>query len=97
MVSRGGDFQSVWITPNSFMDNTVDKIIEYINQVDIFGYLLICVNLLLLVFAKVIIKVVYHQPEKVSDSSRKVMNFMGIKPVDYSCLWSFPFFSRQTK
>ncbi|MEB8432191.1 mechanosensitive ion channel [Cocleimonas sp. KMM 6892] len=74
------------------MDSAVDKIIEYINQVDSFGYLLIGANLFLLIFAKVILKAVYHQPEKVSNFSRKVMIFRALNLLIILAYGYFRFF-----
>ena len=74
------------------MDNAVGKIIEYINQVDSFGYLLIGANILLLIFAKVILKAVYHQPEKINNFSRKVMIFRALNLLIIIAYGYFRFF-----
>ena len=74
------------------MDNAVGIINEYIHQVDSFGYLLIGVNILLLIFAKVILKAVYHQPEKINNFSRKVMIFRALNLLIIIAYGYFRFF-----
>ncbi len=74
------------------MDNTIGKIIESINQVDSVGYLLIGVNLLLLIFAKTILKAVYQRPEKIRSFSRKVMIFRALNLLIILAYGYFRFF-----
>jgi len=56
----------------------MDALATFIDQLDSFGYLIIGVNLLLMLFARLILKRVYNQPEKVSNFSRKVMIFRAL-------------------
>jgi len=56
----------------------MDTLSTFIDQLDSFGYLLIGVNLLLMLFAGVILKQVYNEPDKISTFSRKVMIFRAL-------------------
>lgn len=56
----------------------MDKFANLIDQFDSFGYGVIGVNLLLLIFARQILKLVYHEPEKVPNFTRKVMIFRAL-------------------
>ena len=56
----------------------MDKFIALVDQFDTLGYVVLSVNILLLIFAKKILKQVYQQPEKVPNFSRKVMTFRAL-------------------
>ena len=56
----------------------MDNLIDLINQFDTLGYVVLSVNLLLLIFAKQILKLVYDNPDKVSGFTRKVMIFRAL-------------------
>lgn len=56
----------------------MNNFIIFINQFDTLGYVILGVNILLLVFARFILKLVYQQPEKVPHFSRKVMIFRAL-------------------
>ena len=70
----------------------MDKLATLVDKLDSFGYLLIGINLLLLVFAPLILKKVYHQPEKVSNLSRKVMIFRALNLLIIVAYGYFRFF-----
>ena len=56
----------------------MDKVADLINHFGTFGYLILGVNFGLLVFAKQILKILYHEPESVSGFTRKVMIFRAL-------------------
>ncbi len=56
----------------------MNQLIEIINHFDTLGYFVFGVNLLLLVFARLILKQIYPDPDKVSGFSRKVMIFRAL-------------------
>ncbi len=56
----------------------MDALSTFIDKLDSFGYLIIGANLLLMLFASFILKLVYNQPDKVSNFSRKVMIFRAL-------------------
>lgn len=64
----------------------------FIDQLDSFGYLIIGVNLLLMLFARVILKQVYNQPDKVLNFSRKVMIFRALNMLIILAYGYFRFF-----
>ena len=74
----------------------MDTLSTLINQLDGFGYLIIGVNLLLMVFARVILKQVYNEPEKVSSFSRKVMIFRALNLLIILAYGYFRFFEDKT-
>jgi len=53
----------------------MDTLSTFIDKLDSFGYLIIGVNLLLMLFVSFILKLVYKQPDKVLNFSRKVLIF----------------------
>ncbi len=56
----------------------MDKLSTFIDQFDTLGYVVLGVNLLLLIFARQILKRVYQNPEKVKNFTRKVMTFRAL-------------------
>jgi len=56
----------------------MDKLADFIVQFDSLGYIILGVNILLLLFAKQILKLLYSDPEKVPNFSRKVMIFRAL-------------------
>ncbi len=74
---------------NHHLMNTLST---FIDQLDSFGYLIIGVNLLLMLFARVILKQVYNQPEKVLNFSRKVMIFRALNMLIILAYGYFRFF-----
>ena len=56
----------------------MDKLIAFISQFDTFGYVIVGVNIVLLVFAKQTLKQLYHNPDNTSTFSRKVMTFRAL-------------------
>ncbi len=56
----------------------MNQLIEIINRFDTFGYVILGVNLLLLIFARKILTLIFPHPEKVSGFSRKVMIFRAL-------------------
>jgi len=56
----------------------MEQFIALIDRFDTLGYVIIGVNILLLIFAKKILKQVYSNPEKVFNFSRKVMIFRAL-------------------
>ncbi len=56
----------------------MDILASLFNQFDAVGYVIIGVNLLLLVFARQILKLLYSNPEKVANFARKVMVFRAL-------------------
>ncbi len=56
----------------------MDKIGLLINQFGALGYIVLGVNIILLIFARQILKLVYQNPEKVPNFSRKVMIFRAL-------------------
>ncbi len=70
----------------------MDKLFPFLNQVDGLSALIIGVNLLLLFFAKVILKTVYQNPEKVPNFSRKVMIFRALPLLIIIAYGYFQFF-----
>ncbi len=56
----------------------MDQLSAFIDLFDTLGYVIIGVNILLLIFAKQILKQVYSNPEKVFNFSRKVMIFRAL-------------------
>jgi len=50
----------------------------FIDKLDSFGYLIIGANLLLMLYTSFILKLVYNQPDKLSNFSRKVMIFRAL-------------------
>ena len=73
---------------------SMDTLSTFIDQLDSFGYLIIGVNLLLMLFARVLLKQVYNEPDKISSFSRKVMIFRALNLAYYSRLRLFSFLSR---
>ena len=69
-----------------------DTIIALLERFDTLGYVVIGVNILLLIFAKQILKQVYHNPEKVSGFSRKVMTFRALNLLIMLAYGYFRFF-----
>ena len=74
------------------MLSMIDTLSIFIDKLDSFGYLLIGVNLLLMLFAKVILKQVYNQPEKVLNFSRKIMIFRALNMLIILAYGYFRFF-----
>ena len=70
----------------------MDTLSTFIDQLDSFGYLIIGVNLLLMLFARVILKQVYNQPEKILNFSRKVMIFRALNMLIILAYGYFRFF-----
>lgn len=70
----------------------MDTLSTFIDQLDSFGYLIIGANLLLMLFAKVILKQVYNEPEKVLNFSRKVMIFRALNMLIILAYGYFRFF-----
>lgn len=64
----------------------------FIDQLDSFGYLIIGVNLLLMLFARVLLKQVYNEPDKISNISRKVMIFRALNLLIILAYGYFRFF-----
>ncbi len=56
----------------------MDQFTVFIDRFDALGYVIIGVNIVLLIFAKQILKQVYANPEKVFNFSRKVMIFRAL-------------------
>lgn len=56
----------------------MDKLADLINQFDTLGYVILGVNIVLLIFATQILKLVYEEPETVSGFKRKVMIFRAL-------------------
>jgi len=56
----------------------MNQLIEIINRFDTLGYFVFGINLLLLIFARVILKQIYQDPDKVPNFSRKVMIFRAL-------------------
>ena len=56
----------------------MNHLIEIINRFDTLGYFVFGINLLLLVFARQILKQIYHDPDKVPNFFRKVMIFRAL-------------------
>ena len=74
----------------------MDTLSTFIDKLDSFGYLLIGVNLLLMLFASFILKLAYNQPEKVSNFSRKVMIFRALNLLIILSYGYFRFFQDKT-
>ena len=74
----------------------MDTLSSFIDKLDSFGYLLIGVNLLLMLFAKVILQQVYNQPDKISNFSRKVMIFRALNMLIILAYGYFRFFQDKT-
>lgn len=70
----------------------MDQFIALIDRFDILGYVVIGTNILLLIFSKQILKQVYHNPEKVSNFSRKVMTFRALNLLIMLAYGYFRFF-----
>lgn len=70
----------------------MDTLSAFIDKLDSFGYLIIGANLLLMLFARFILKLVYNQPEKVSSFSRKVMIFRALNMLIILAYGYFRFF-----
>ena len=56
----------------------MEQFLSLFNHVDAFGYVIIGVNILLLLFARQILTLVYPDPDKVSGFKRKVMIFRAL-------------------
>jgi len=56
----------------------MDKLGELINQFDSLGFFVLGINILLLIFARQILKLLYHEPDMVTGLSRKVMIFRAL-------------------
>ena len=56
----------------------MNQLIEIINRFDTLSTVVFSLNVLLLIFAKQILRLVYHDPEKVLNFSRKVMIFRAL-------------------
>jgi len=56
----------------------MEKLVALVNQLDSLGYLIIGINVLLLIFARVILQKLYHDPKKLSALSRNVMIFRAL-------------------
>lgn len=74
-----------------FMDNLTNLF----NQLDGLGFFVIGVNLLLVIFAKIILKAVYHHPEKVPNFARKVMIFRALPLLIIMAYGYFRFFQNK--
>ena len=70
----------------------MNQLIEIINRFDTLGYFVFGINLLLLIFAKVILKQVYDDPDKVPSFSRKVMIFRALNLLMIIVYGYFKFF-----
>jgi hypothetical protein len=70
----------------------MEQFTALIDRFDTLGYIIIGVNLLLLLFAKQILKLVYSNPEKVSNFSRKVMIFRALNLLIILAYGYFRFF-----
>lgn len=78
------------------MLSMIDTLSSFIDKLDSFGYLLIGVNLVLMLFAKVILTQVYNQPEKELNFSRKVMVFRALNMLIILAYGYFRFFQDKT-
>lgn len=56
----------------------MDSLGELINQFDSLGYFVLGINILLLIFARQILKLLYHEPDVAIGLSRKVMIFRAL-------------------
>ena len=74
----------------------MDTLSLFIDKLDSFGYLIIGVNLLLMLFASFILKLVYNQPDKVSNFSRKVMIFRALNMLIIISYGYFRYFQDKT-
>ena len=70
----------------------MDKLADFIAQFDSLGYVILGVNILLLLFAKIILKWLYSEPEKVVNFSRKVMIFRALNLLIINAYGYFRFF-----
>lgn len=70
----------------------MDQLTAFIDRFDTLAYVVIGVNALLLIFAKQILKQVYHNPEKVFNFSRKVMIFRALNLLIMLAYGYFRFF-----
>jgi len=75
----------------------MSAISTFINQLDSFAYLIIGVNLLLMLFARVILTRLYNQPEKVLNFSRKVMFFRALNLLIILVYGYFRFFEDKSE
>ena len=75
----------------------MEQIIALIERFDTLAYVIIGVNILLLIFAKQILKLVYPNPEKVLSFSRKVMTFRALNLLILLTYGYFRFFQGDTK
>ena len=74
----------------------MNQLIEIINRFDTLGYFVFGINLLLLIFARVILKQVYDDPDKVPSFSRKVMIFRALNLLMIIVYGYFKFFKDAT-
>lgn len=70
----------------------MDKAFSFIQQLDGLSILIIGLNLLLLIFARIILKAVYNSPEKILNISRKVMIFRALNLLIIIAYGYFRFF-----
>jgi len=74
----------------------MDTLSTFIDKLDSFGYLIIGVNLLLMLFAPALLKQVYNEPDKISSFSRKVMIFRALNLLIILAYGYFRFFQDKT-